>query len=52
MEDTYDMFAEDGVEFKDAKDIWGMEIPDVQAKLDVKKIKSLIIGPAGENQVL
>ncbi|MCP3872916.1 MAG: aldehyde ferredoxin oxidoreductase, partial [Desulfobacteraceae bacterium] len=44
--------TKDGVEFKDAKDIWGMEIPDAQAVLDHKKAKSLVIGPAGENQVL
>ena len=43
--------TEQGVEFKDAKDLWGMEIPEVQALLDVKKAKSLVIGPAGENLV-
>ncbi len=44
--------TEQGIEFKDAKKIWGMEIPDAQAVLDVQKAKSLVIGPAGENQVL
>ena len=44
--------TENGVEFKDAKGIWGMEIPEAQAVLDVKKAKSVVIGPAGENQVL
>lgn len=43
--------TEQGVEFKDAKDLWGMEIPEAQALLDVKKAKSLLIGPAGENLV-
>ena len=43
--------TEHGVAFKDAKDLWGMEIPDVQAVLDVKKAKSVVIGPAGENLV-
>ena len=43
--------TEHGVEYKDAKDIWGMEIPDAQALLDVKKTKSVVIGPAGENLV-
>ncbi len=49
---TYLDITKDGVAFKDAKDIWGLDIPDAQAKLDGKKIKSLTIGPAGENQVL
>lgn len=44
--------TETGVEFKDAEDIWGMEVPDAQAALDDKKAKSIVIGPAGENQVL
>jgi len=43
--------TEHGVEYKDAKDIWGMEIPDAQAALDDKKAKSVVIGPAGENLV-
>ncbi|MCK5096703.1 MAG: aldehyde ferredoxin oxidoreductase family protein [Desulfobacteraceae bacterium] len=43
--------TKDGVEFKDAKDIWGMEIGEAQAVLDVKKAKSVVIGPAGENLV-
>ncbi len=43
--------TEHGVEYKDAKNIWGMEIPDAQAVVDVKKTKSVVIGPAGENLV-
>jgi aldehyde:ferredoxin oxidoreductase len=49
--------TEHGVEYKDAKDIWGMEIPDAQSVLDDnlkgtrKKAKSVVIGPAGENLV-
>ncbi len=43
--------TEHEVEYKTAKDIWGMEIPDAQALLDVKKAKSVVIGPAGENLV-
>ncbi|MCK5311766.1 MAG: aldehyde ferredoxin oxidoreductase, partial [Desulfobacteraceae bacterium] len=43
--------TENGVEFKDAKNIWGKEIPDAQAVLDVNKAKSVVIGPAGENLV-
>jgi aldehyde:ferredoxin oxidoreductase len=43
--------TEHGVDFKDAKDIWGKEIPDAQAELDVGKAKSVLIGPAGENLV-
>lgn len=41
----------DGVDFQDATDLWGKEIPEAQAVLDTKESKSLIIGPAGENQV-
>lgn len=44
--------SEHGVAFKDAKDLWGMEIPEAQAVLDDKKAGSVVIGPAGENQVL
>ncbi|MCK5165594.1 MAG: aldehyde ferredoxin oxidoreductase, partial [Desulfobacula sp.] len=43
--------TEHGVEYKDAKDLWGKDIPDVQAVLDDKKGKSIVIGPAGENLV-
>lgn len=43
--------SEHGVEYKDAQELWGMEIPDVQTKLDIKKAKSVVIGPAGENLV-
>jgi aldehyde:ferredoxin oxidoreductase len=48
---TYLDITADGVEFKSANDLWGKEIPEVQAVLDTKKSKSLIIGPAGENLV-
>ena len=48
---TYLDINEHGVEFKDAKDLWGLEIPDAQEVLDTKKAKSLVIGPAGENLV-
>lgn len=40
-----------GVEFKPAEDLWGKEIPQVQTVLDIKKSKSIVIGPAGENLV-
>ncbi|MEN8211933.1 MAG: aldehyde ferredoxin oxidoreductase family protein [Thermodesulfobacteriota bacterium] len=43
--------TEHGVEYKDASNLWGMEIPDTQAVLDDKKAKSVVIGPAGENLV-
>ncbi len=41
----------DGVEFKDASDIWGMEITPAQEKLKGKKRGTLVIGPAGEKLV-
>ncbi len=43
---------ETGIQFIDAVDLWGLEIPDAQSILDQKKAKSLVIGPAGENSVL
>ncbi len=49
--------TEHGVEYEDAKDLRGMEIPDAQAVLDDnqkgtrQKAKSVVIGPAGENLV-
>jgi len=49
--------TEHGVEYQDAEDLRGMEIPDVQAVLDGtlkgtnRKTKSVVIGPAGENLV-
>jgi len=42
--------TDQGVEFKSADHLWGKEIPEAQAVLDNKKSKSLVIGPAGENQ--
>jgi len=48
---TYLDITANGVEFKSAEDLWGKDIPDVQAELDGNKSKSLIIGPAGENLV-
>lgn len=44
--------TDQGVEFKDGAPLWGKQIPEVQAVLDIKKSKSLVIGPAGENGVL
>ncbi len=41
----------DGVEFKDASDLWGLEISMSQEKLKGKKRGILTIGPAGENKV-
>lgn len=41
----------DQVEFVDAADLWGKDIPEVQDVLAAEKQDSLIIGPAGENLV-
>jgi aldehyde:ferredoxin oxidoreductase len=41
----------DGVRFEDATHLWGKEIPESQSELDDQKIKSVVIGPAGENLV-
>ncbi len=43
--------TDQGVGFKNAAALWGKEIPEVQSILDTKLSKSLVIGPAGENQV-
>ena len=43
------MIDENGVEFEDAADLWGLDIPQAQAKLDGKRRSSVVIGPAGEN---
>ncbi len=40
----------DGVEFKDAKDLWGKDIVETQEMLE-KKAGKLVIGQAGENLV-
>ncbi len=40
-----------GATFEDATHLWGKDIPETQAVLDEKKAKSIVIGPAGENQV-
>ncbi len=40
-----------GASFSSAEALWGKEIPDAQAVLDTNRLKSLVIGPAGENLV-
>ncbi len=50
---VYLTITKDGVIFKDASHLWGKEIPQVQSILEKnKKMGSLVIGPAGEKQVL
>ena len=41
----------EGVEFKDASELWGLEISESQERLKGKKRGILTIGPAGENKV-
>ncbi len=42
----------DGVDFTDAADLWGLDIPDTRKRLGLTKGSGeLLIGPAGENQV-
>lgn len=48
---TYLLVGKDGVEFKDAAALWGLEIPEAQETLDQGKQASVVIGPAGENLV-
>ncbi len=48
----YILITDDGAAFKDAGQLWGCEIPEVQSVLDERKAGSVVIGPAGENRVL
>jgi aldehyde:ferredoxin oxidoreductase len=48
---TYIHIDEEGVTFKDARSIWGMDIPAAQDILSARHTGSLVIGPAGENLV-
>jgi len=41
----------EGVEFRDAGELWGLDTTETQAKLDEKRTGMLVIGPAGENLV-
>ncbi|MBD3308175.1 aldehyde ferredoxin oxidoreductase [candidate division KSB3 bacterium] len=45
----------DGVEFRDARDLWGLDTEQTQQRLaevyDGEQVKSLTIGPAGEHGV-
>ena len=51
---SYIWIEDDKIQILSAKDIWGMYIYDTQLKLEEihgKDVKSLVIGPAGENLV-
>ncbi|MCP3876462.1 MAG: aldehyde ferredoxin oxidoreductase family protein [Desulfobacteraceae bacterium] len=41
----------DTIEFLDASDLWGKDIPDAQVQIGTKNKDALVIGPAGENLV-
>ena len=43
--------TDDGVELKDATDLWGMDTKETAAQFDGKFTKTACIGPAGENEV-
>jgi aldehyde:ferredoxin oxidoreductase len=50
------LWIHDGeVEIRDAGDLWGLEVADCKSKiqhaLGLKKVRTAIIGPAGENRV-
>lgn len=47
----YLLVSAEGVEFRDAAELWGLEIPEAQTVLDTGKQASVVIGPAGENLV-
>ena len=47
---TYLEINEDGVTFKDASNLWGMDTTEIQKNLGSKG-DALVIGPAGENLV-
>ena len=51
---SYIWIEDDKIQILSAKDIWGMYVYDTQLKLEEihgKDVKSLVIGPAGENLV-
>ncbi len=50
---VYLFIDSNGVEFRDASDVWGKDIEESQNALAAgKKENALVIGPAGENRVL
>jgi aldehyde:ferredoxin oxidoreductase len=48
---TYLLITSEGVEFKDAGELWRLDTTETQAKLDEKRAGMLVIGPAGETLV-
>jgi aldehyde:ferredoxin oxidoreductase len=48
---TYLLITSEGVEFRDAGELWGLDTVETQARLDDKNSGILAIGPAGENLV-
>ncbi len=48
---TYLLITSEGVEFRDAGALWGLDTVATQSKLDEKRAGMLVIGPAGENLV-
>ncbi|MBF0118885.1 MAG: aldehyde ferredoxin oxidoreductase family protein [Desulfobacterales bacterium] len=52
LEPTYIEITKDGVSFKDAKNVWGIDAISSQSKIvDKKSGAAVVIGPAGENIV-
>lgn len=50
-EPTSVIIRSEGVEFKKAGELWGMDTVSTQARLVNKRAGALVIGPAGENMV-
>ena len=48
---TYLLITSEGVEFRDAGELWGLDTVETQSKLDERRAGMLTIGPAGENLV-
>jgi aldehyde:ferredoxin oxidoreductase len=48
---TYLLITAEGVEFRDARELWGLDTVATQSKLDERRAGMLVIGPAGENLV-
>jgi len=48
---TYLLVTSEGVEFRDAGELWGLDTVATQSKLEEKRAGMLVIGPAGENLV-
>jgi len=48
---TYLLITSEGVEFKSAGELWGLDTVETRGRLNKRQAGALVIGPAGENLV-